>query len=85
MILVNETSTQPTKPSSEKCSWKCHDDTAFCKTNHVKYAKSYFNQIDPIYFGIINSLKSTGDYRGANILFLVLLIPIIIYFLFSIE
>ena len=65
----------------KKCTWICHDNTNYCKVNHVKFAKPYFNIIDPIYFGIINSLKLTGNYGLANILVLVILFPLIIYFL----
>ena len=64
-----------------KCTWICHNDTNYCKKNHVKLAKPYFNKIDPIYFGIINSLKSTGNYGLANIIFLVIVLPLIIYIL----
>ena len=65
----------------EKCSWICHNNTNYCKKNHVKLTKIYLNKIDPIYFGIINSLKSTGDYGLANIIFLVILLPLTIYVL----
>lgn len=65
----------------DKCSWACHNDTRYCKEHHVKLAKPYFNQIDPIYFGIIRSLASTGNYGLANIVFLVVLIPLLIYVL----
>ena len=69
------------KKQTNKCSWICHKNTNYCKTNHVKLVKPYFNQIDPIYFGIINSLKLTGDYISSNIIFLVILLPLIIYIL----
>ena len=65
-----------------KCTWHCHNDTAFCKKNHVKTKGGIFKIIDPIYVGIINFLKSTGHYVFANIFFLVILFPLIIYFLF---
>jgi len=65
----------------EQCSWVCHNNTAYCKENHVKFAQPYFDKIDPIYFGIINALKSTGNYGLANILFLVGLLPLGMYFL----
>jgi len=68
-----------TKKLKEKCSWICHDRTAYCKENHVKFVKSYFDNIDPIYFGIINRLKLTGNYRLGNILFLVIFMPLIMY------
>jgi hypothetical protein len=65
----------------EKCSWACHNRTAFCKTNHVKYLKPYYGITDNLYFGAIDALASTGFYGVANIIFLVLLFPItILYF-----
>tara|TARA_B100000795_G_C22531199_1_gene335183 strand:+ start:164 stop:592 length:429 start_codon:yes stop_codon:yes gene_type:complete len=67
--------------TKDKCSFICHNETGYCRDNHVKLAKPYFDKIDPLYFGVIQSLKSTGDYRGANILFLVILIPLIMYLL----
>ena len=63
-----------------KCTWICHNNTSYCKENHVKYLKKYLKYTDPIYFGIINSLKSTGNYQWANIIFLFILIPLIIWF-----
>ena len=97
MVLVNEivrptikekpnslngiTAINPALPSKDKCTWRCHNDTAFCKQNHVKHAGRLFNIIDPVYFGIINLLKSTGNYAVANILFLVLLLPLLMYYL----
>ena len=64
-----------------KCTWACHKNTNFCKENHVKKSKTLFKIIDPIYFGIIQLLKSTGNYILANIIFLVILFPSFIYFL----
>ncbi len=64
-----------------ECSWHCHSSTSYCKENHVKFAKPYFTYLDPIYFGIISSLKSTGNYQLANVIFLVTIIPLVIYFL----
>lgn len=65
----------------KKCTWICHNNTSYCKVNHVQLAKPYFNVIDPIYYGIINSLKSTGNYGLANIFFLVILLPLTMFFL----
>jgi hypothetical protein len=65
--------------TKEKCSWICHNNTSFCKDHHVKLASPYFDDIDPIYFGIIGLLKSTGNYGLANIIFLVVIIPLTIY------
>lgn len=61
--------------SQEKCSWNCHNHTAYCKQFHVKFMKPYFTIIDPIYFGIIKILGATGNYGLANIIFLVILWP----------
>jgi len=69
------------KKYKHSCSWACHDNTAYCKKNHVKFTKSYFDKIDPVYFGIIKFFKSTGNYGLANIIFLVVLLPLFMYFL----
>ncbi len=96
MIIVNEISRQknPDEPYSKhnitainsakrntvKCTWICHNDTGFCKQNHVTYLSSYFQYTDPIYFGAINLLKSTGNYGLANIVFLVIIVPLLLWF-----
>ena len=70
------------KAQLNKCSWYCYIETTnHCKKHHVKFARPYFKYIDPIYFGMIKSLHSGGDYRLMNILFLVLLIPLLMFFL----
>lgn len=97
MIVVNEfvrfntkeigykkqgiTAINSAKKSKDRCSWVCHNDSDYCTANHVKFAKPYFKIIDPLYFGIIHSLKATGNYGLANLIFLVILIPLIMYFL----
>ncbi|WP_438710746.1 hypothetical protein ACSTS3_18700 [Aquimarina muelleri] len=65
----------------KKCSWYCHSDTGYCKKNHTSLLKNHFSAIDPLYFGIIKSLHSTGDYGLANIVFLVVLLPLFMYLL----
>ena len=65
----------------DECSWICHNNTGYCKQNHVKILKNYFEYTDPVYFGIIKLLKSTGNYGLANIVFLVILFPLIMYLL----
>jgi len=67
--------------NKEKCTWICHDDTNYCKENHVKLLNEYYDYVDPFYFGIIKALKSSGNYSIANIVFLVVLIPGLLYFL----
>lgn len=79
--IQDVTAINPARRLEEKCTWGCHNDTEYCKQHHVKLAKPYFDEIDPIYFGIINTFKATGDYGLANIIFLVILIPLLLYFL----
>lgn len=97
MVIVNElvrpslkekpysshgvTAMNSAKVDKGKCSWNCHNDTNYCKQNHVKLLKDYFEYTDPVYFGIIHLLKSTGNYGLANIVFLVILFPLIMYIL----
>lgn len=65
----------------KKCSWYCHTDTGYCKRKHTSLLKNQTAVIDPIYFGIIKSLHSAGDYGLANIIFLVTLLPLSMYLL----
>lgn len=67
-------------PIKNKCTWHCHNATTYCIENHTKLAKPYLKYTNPIYFGIINSFKSTGNYGLANIVFLVILIPFWMYY-----
>lgn len=64
------------------CSWKCHNDTEYCKKHHTKILKSYMRFIDPIYDGIVQSLGRTGNYQWANIIFLVVIWPLMMCTLF---
>lgn len=64
---------------SARCSWICHNNTEYCRDNHVKWLDKYASYTDPIYIGTIQSLKATGNYRLANILFFVILMPFILY------
>lgn len=97
MILVNETirptiSEQPYSrkgvttinsgiQTPDKCTWYCHQNTSYCKKHHVEWLRPFFKIIDPIYFGIISGLASTGDYALANIVFLVVLWPLLMFYL----
>ena len=63
------------------CSWRCHKFA--CKPQLFKSVESYIN---PIYSGIISFLKSGGSfgsYAIANILFLVLLWPLAMFYLLT--
>ena len=66
---------------TKKCSWACHNIENYCKENHVKTLQNYFEFTDPVYFGVIRFLQSTGKYKVANIIVLVILIPLLMYFL----
>ncbi len=67
--------------STKKCSWACHNIENYCKENHVKILQNYFEFTDPVYFGVIHVLQSTGKYKVANIIVLVILIPLLMFFL----
>ena len=65
-----------------KCSFICHEATKnYCQVHHVKLEKPYVEKIDPIYYGIINSLHETDAYRLANLIILVIILPLIMYVL----
>ena len=66
--------------NTNECTWECHNNTAHCKKHHVKYLKPYFRLTDPLYFGLISALMQTGNYGAANLVFLVLLTPLTIWF-----
>ena len=63
----------------ERCSWVCHEATAYCKENHVKWGRPYFEYTDTMYFGLIRGLRITGGYQAANVFFLVLIVPLLIW------
>ena len=69
------------KPLKTKCTWACHNNTVYCKENHVKYLRNQFYFTDQIYFGIINTLQNTGNYGLANIVLLIIVFPLLIYFM----
>ena len=65
---------------TDKCTWICHNDTNYCMENHVKYLEPYSNYTNILYYGVIGMLQMTGNYGLANIIFLVILIPFLIWF-----
>ena len=97
MILVNESARdkntiRPFKKNSiiainttiandNKCSWICHNNTRYCLDYHVKSSVLKSSIVYNIYFGMIYGLKATGDYAAANIIFLVVLWPLLMYIL----
>lgn len=64
----------------DKCTWVAHNNTNYCKEHHVKFLKPYYIITDPIYFGVISLLRSTGNYGAANIVLLVILFPLIMWY-----
>lgn len=79
--LFEQSTINPNTPNPSTCTWTCYQNTTYCKAHHVKFLKSYFAQTDPLYFGLIGQLKSTGNYVYANMFILVFLIPFIMYLL----
>lgn len=82
-VLRDITAINSAQLIKEKCSWICHNNTSYCKQHHVKLVQAYFDTTDPVYFGVIGMLKSTGDYALANIIFLVILCPLLMFYWFS--
>lgn len=65
---------------NDNCTWICYyQTTRVCKKNHVKHLTKYYKFTDGIYFGIINALHKTGNYKLANIIFLVIIFPLLIW------
>lgn len=64
----------------EKCSWAAHNDTSYCKQHHVKFLKNHFYITDIMYFKVIDALRSTGNYGTANIVLLVIIFPLLMWF-----
>ncbi len=65
-----------------RCTWLCYKETSnHCKVNHTTCLKQYFKYFDPIYFGIIKSMHSGNNYQLMNVIFLVILIPLLIFVL----
>lgn len=68
------------EPLDDRCTWLCYKETSsHCKLNHTTFLKPYFKQIDPIYFGIIKSMQSGGNYQLMNVIFLVITIPLLVF------
>ena len=73
----------------DKCTWHCSLHTNYCKANHVGILKNYFHITDKLYFGIVAGLANFNfgfspefNYGIANLLILVLFIPITIIYSF---
>jgi hypothetical protein len=64
----------------DTCTWVGHNDTAYCKQQHVRFLQGHFATTDPIYFGMITILHASGNYGVANILLYVVLMPLVIWY-----
>ena len=61
-----------------QCGWECYQKTsAVCLQEHAGLPASFRESIRLPYFGMIALLAGTGDYFGANLLFLALLWPLL--------
>jgi hypothetical protein len=70
------------KPLIDKCTWYCYiETTSHCKKYHTSFTRPYFKYIDPLYFGIIKSMHAGGNYQIMNVVFLVVLIPLLMLYL----
>ncbi len=78
--IPNDSKWNSTLPIAERCTWACHDSTNYCITHHVKMNKLLLKFTRPIYFGEITLLQMIGNYSFANILILVTLIPLYIWY-----
>ena len=65
-----------------KCTWSCHHQTSLCKKYHINHQE--IKKIDFIYNKIIEALYTGGSkfYAINNIIFLVLLWPLWMLYLF---
>ena len=78
--IPNDGKWNSTLPIAERCTWACHDSTNYCIEHHVKMNKLLLKFTRPIYFGEITLLQMIGNYSCANILILVTLIPLYIWY-----
>jgi hypothetical protein len=83
--IPNDGKWNTTEQLPDRCSWACHNQTMYCIEHHVKMNKLLLNLTKPFYFGEITLLQMIGNYSFANILILVTLVPLYIwYFLIKI-
>lgn len=75
-VSINTAMNPELKHHDDNCSWRCHN--VECSP---KLLKPFESQISPLYDGLIDFLKKSGDYKLANILFLVLLWPLVMFYL----
>lgn len=69
--------------TKEKCTWSCHHNTTYCMNNHIKrLTPTQLATSKKYYFGLITLLNTGNMYMFANIILLILVVPLtIIYFI----
>lgn len=61
------------------CGWECHDNTTrICLVEHDGMPEELREMVKPAYFGFIHLLRSSGNYRLANLVYLALLWPLVL-------
>lgn len=65
----------------QKCTWHCSFDTRYCQQHHVKLLNNHLDSTDIIYYGVIKFLRNAGNYHVTNLIFLVVVFPLIIWLL----
>ncbi len=78
--ISNDGKWNTTKPLPDHCSWACHNSTNYCIEHHVKMNKLLLLISQPFYFGEITLLKMAGSYSLVNILILVTLVPLYLWY-----
>ena len=83
-VVVSGSGMNPGKMKKEECTWYCHNHNSYCVNFHKKI--SFHQYIGDLYNDIITLLKQ-GGYQGSyainNIIFLVILWPLIMFFLLT--
>jgi hypothetical protein len=78
--IPNDGKWNSTMQLPDRCSWACHNQTMYCIQHHVKMNKLLLKFTSPFYFGEITLLQLIGNYSFANILILVTLVPLYIWY-----
>jgi len=78
--IPNDGKWNSTEQLPDRCSWACHNRTMYCIEHHVKMNKLLLLISQPFYFSEITLLQMIGNYSFANILILVTLVPLYIWY-----
>ena len=78
--IPNDGKWNTTEQLTDRCSWACHNQTMYCIEHHVKMNTLLLKLTKPFYFGEIILLQMIGNYSFANILILVTLVPLYIWY-----